>query len=193
MEKRSNKFLWIPVLIFSLEYLGIVGYYWLWGGHLGDASLTISRFVGLNTWSSLLFCAGNLAIAVMLFYYIIVHAKINNFLWKLLMIFFIICFVALSISPHVPDESMPAKIHCFFAGAMFIIMTVISIFTALTTKQKLTSLICLFYIMYGVFFLVCDLFRIDFFMRGILWYESAYIFAFFAVLINSNRLKEQID
>ena len=188
-EERSNRLLWISLAIFALEYLGIIGYYWIFGGHMGDSSLTISRFVGLNPLSSIIFCVCNVAIAVMLVYYTLTNARMRGFVWRFLMMAFLVTFIALSISPHVPDESAGAQIHIFFAGAMFVAMALIGIYTIVVTQERPTSILSVLFIIYGLFFIICDIFKFDFFMSGVLWYESAYLFAFFAVLINSNRLE----
>ena len=181
--KPNKKLLIFSLLIFILEFIGLVGWYWLFDGRAGDATLTISRYVGLNWWSSIVFCLCNLAIASMLIYYLVEHAKQRGFLWRFLMYAFVISFMALSISPHVPDESMPAKIHCFFAGVMFVTMALIGILTFVKSQHIATTIYAIVFTAFSVYFCFSDVLRIPEFMNLIFWFESAYIFAFFGLLI----------
>lgn len=190
-KKHSNALLWISVLLFTAEFAFIVGHYWFFGGHLGDSSLTISRFVGLQTWSSLLFCCYNVVIASMLFYWLLEKSKDTGFLWRFLMSAFIVTFLALSISPHMPDEGASSKVHCFFAGAMFVAMTLIGLYKLLKSKQKADTLVSFLFVAFGIFFIIVDMAKPDWFVQSILWYETGYLYAFFATLLFTNRLQEK--
>lgn len=181
--KRHNSLLLISILIFILEYVGLVGWYWLFDGRAGDASLTISRYVGLNWWSSLIFCGGNLAIIIMLVYHLLTRSKSRGFLWRMLMYVFVIAFMALSISPHVPNESMPATIHKFFAGVMFVTMALTGAVTLARTRCKSTLIYALLFVIFSIYFCISDVLRVPYFMDIIFWLESAYIFAFFGLLL----------
>ena len=186
MKKHKNLLL-ISLLIFVAEYIGLIGWYWLFDGRAGDATLTISRYVGLNWWSSLIFCAGNMAIIVMVVYYLLTRAKERGALWRMLMYVFVIAFMALSISPHVPDESMPAVIHKFFAGVMFVDIALISLLSIAKAQRKSTLIFAVFFTIYSVYFCISDVLRVPYFMDLILWFESAYLYAFFALLILTER------
>lgn len=186
-HKHSNKLLWISTAIFAVEYLAIIGYNWLLGGHLGDASLTISRFVGLNIWSIAIFCILNIAICILVVCHLVANTGSKSFVWRFLMYGFVIAFMALSISPHLQDEGISSDIHKFFAGTMFVIMALVGILTMATTKKRWLLVFGTLFVIYGIFFIVCDLMRVDFFMNNILWFESAYLFAFFGLLLGSSR------
>ncbi len=188
-KARSNRLLWISTAIFSLEAILIIGYNWLFDEYLGNASLTISRYVGLNAWSIFTFCALNISICVMLVCYLITNAGIRSFIWRFLMYGFVLTFMALSIAPHLPEDCASSDIHRFFAGAMFAIMSLIGIVTVAITRSRGILVFGTLFIVYGIFFIFCDLLRIDFFMQNILWFETAYLFSFFGLLLSSNRLK----
>ena len=189
MNKRSNLLLWMSLLLFGLSCLVIVGYNWLFGGYFGNSSLTISIYVGLQIWSILLFCVINIGIAIMLLNYILTHAYIRSFLWRLLMIAFIAAFIGLSVAAKTPENDMMTATHQFFSHSLFFIIALISLYTVLIAKDKLSRLMAILLVCYSVFFITCYLLRADFLMNGILWYESAFIFAFFMLVIVSNRLQ----
>ena len=189
LNKRSNKLLWIALLVFGLSCLIIIGYYWLLGGYFANSSLTISIFVGLQLWSVLLFCAVNIVIAIMILSYILTHAKIRSFLWRFLMIAFVIAYIGLSVSAKTPDNEMMTATHQFFSHSLFLIISLITLYTILVAKDKLTRLVATIIACYAVFFITSYLSRADYLMNGILWYESAFIVAFFVLVITSNRLK----
>lgn len=181
-KPRKNLFL-IALAIFLLEYIGIIGSYWLFGGRMGDASLTISRYVGLSPWSCAVFCACNLAIAILVICHLIFRCAKRGFLWRLLMYIFAAVFLALSVSPHLPDEGMSSAIHCFFAGVMFVDMALIGLYTLFATQRKALMCYAMLFLIFAVFFIICDVARVDWFMNGIFWYESAYLFAFFGLTL----------
>ena len=149
---------------------------------MGDASLTISRYVGLNPLTCGIFFVFNLAITVLVLCHLATTCK-RGFIWRLLMYVFALAFLALSVSPHLPDESMPADIHRFFAGVMFVTMALVGLYTLLATQRKGLLIYALLFVIFALFFIICDAARIDWFMTGIFWYESAYIFAFFGLVL----------
>jgi len=181
-KPRKNLFL-IALLIFLVEYLGICGYWWIFGGHMGDASLTISRYVGLSPLTCAIFLACNLAISVLVICHLIFASNKRGFLWRFLMYIFVGAFLALSISPHLPDEGMSSTIHRGFAGVMFVVMALIGLYTLFATQRKALMCYAMLFLIFAVFFIICDAARVDWFMNGIFWYESAYIFAFFGLTL----------
>lgn len=182
-HKKPNKLLLISFVIFIIEYVGLIGWYWFFDGRAGDASLTISRYVGLNWWSSLIFCACNLAIVVLIVNYLLAYTRERGWLWRKLMYIFVIAFMALSISPHLPDESMPADIHRFFAGVMFVAMALIGLLSMMKAQRKTTAIFTLLFTAFSIYFCISDVLRVPYFMDLIFWFESAYIFAFFGILM----------
>ena len=189
LNKRSNILLWISLLLFALTCLIIIGCYWLFGGYSGNSSLTISIYVGLQLWSILVFCTVNIVIAIMLLNYILTNAKIRSFCWRALMIAFTIAYIGLSVAAKTPNNDMMVATHQFFSHSLFVIISLIALYTVLTAKDKLTRLIAILVVCYAVFFITCYLLKADFFMGGILWYESSFILSFFILIIVSNRLQ----
>ena len=185
---KSSLLLWLSLLIFTFETVGIITYYWL-NGYSGVTNLTISKFVGLNLWSSLIFGAGNALIVILMLYYLSAHARIKNSLWHLLMVLYLASFVALSIFPHVPEPGTLSEIHQFFSAAMFILMLLLGVLSLIIAKHKSGTIIATLFTTFSVYFIISYILRPDYFMGNILWFESAYIYAFFALLISSNSKK----
>ena len=185
--RKTNLLLWLSLLIFTLEAAGIVGYYWLSGGYFGDSSLTISRFVGLDTWSSLVFAGCNTIIVILMLYYMTTNVRVKNFAWRFLMVAYIASFVALSIFPHSVNGGTVAEIHQFFSAAMFLLMFLLGMTSLIIAKNKASTIIGTLFTTFSIFFIVCYIIRPDFFMQNILWFETEYIYAFFAAIISSNN------
>lgn len=183
VAKPRRHLLLIAFMLFVLEFIGIIGYYWLFGGHEGDTTLTISRYVGLNPLSCAAFCACNFVVAVLIVWHLATHEKLHGMGWRFLIYAFVVSFLALSVSPHLPEGGMSTDIHLFFAGSMFTIMALTGLFDIIATKRKSTLIVALLFLVYAVFFIICDLFRVSWFMDNILIYESAYIFAYFVLLL----------
>ena len=190
VEKRSNKLLWISLSIFGLTYLGIIGYYWLFGGHLGDSQLTISAYVGLAPWSAMLFCATNIAVAVLLVVYIYTNSSFRKSLWRMMMLAFVVAFIGLSIAPRTPFSSEVVPIHQFFSHSMFIIIALLALYTAVSAKDGTARTVATLVTVYSAFFIACYILNAPFLHAGILWFESAFVYSFFALVISSNRLEK---
>ena len=186
-EKPRKNLFFIALLIFIAEFLGIMGYYWIFDGRAGDASLTISRYVGLNPWSCAVFLVCNLAISILVVYHLITTCAKRGFIWRFLMYIFAMAFLALSVSPHLPDEGMSSTIHRFFAGVMFVDMALVGVVTMSRAERKFMMLYSMLFVIYAIFFCVCDVMRMQWFLDGIFWYESAYIFAFFGLTLPEPR------
>ncbi len=180
--RKINLFL-IALIIFLVEYLGICGFWWIFGGYMGDASLTISRYVGLHPATCAIFCVCNLAITILVIWHLITACAKRGFLWRFLMYIFIGAFLALSICPHVPTEGMGSTVHRAFAGTMFVVMALIGLWTLFATQRKALLVYAMSFLIYAVFFCICDAARVEWFMNGIFWFESAYIFAFFGLTL----------
>lgn len=177
-------------MLFVLGYLTIIGYYWIFGGYFGNSSLTISIFVGLRPWSIVLFCAINIIVACLLVVYIKTQAKLDNRLWRFLMFAFIIAYVGLSIAAKTPDNTISTDLHHFFSKSLFLIITFSTILTIIIAEDSLTRFLASILSAYGIFFVVSYVLKSEIFMNNILWHESAYIYAFFALTLVANRMRK---
>ncbi len=189
--RKSNILLWLTLAIFSLETLVIVGYYWLFGGYFGVASLTISRFVGLNPASVVGFGVGNTLIVILLLYYLSTHARIKHWLWHLLMIGFTGCLMVLSIFPHLANNVAVAQVHQIFAAIMFVIMALIGIISLMMAQRKTVIIYATLFATFSIYFILSYILQPDYFTQNILWFEANYILAFFGLTICLNSEKSQ--
>ena len=177
--------------IFTAEVLAIVGYYWLACGYAGNVSLTISRYVGLNTWSSILFLIGNLAIIALSAIYM-VNSGARKFSWRFLVSAYMISFLALSICPHIPNGDQIIYIHRFFAAAMFISLCLLSLATIDVAKNKLARIFCLSYALYGFHFIIAYANHLPYLMNSILIWEAAFVYgSFIVLLLGGSKNKER--
>ena len=187
IEKRGNRLLWISLLLFALVYVVIIGYYWFFGGYFGDSHLTISAYVGLRPWSAMLFCLTNITVAVLLVAYIYAGALSQKFLWRLLMMAFVVAFIGLSIAPRTPFASDSTPVHQFFSHSMFIIIALLALYAAIVSRSAPARWVATLVALYSLFFIVCYILNAPFLRNGILWFESAFVYSFFALIISSNH------
>ncbi len=189
--KKSNVLLWLALAIFLFETLVIVGYYWLFGGYFGVASLTISRFVGLGLASALDFGIGNTLIVILLLYYLSTHARIKYWLWHLLMVGFTGCLMALSIFPHLANDFAVARVHQIFAAIMFVVMALAGIVSLIIAQHKSAIILATLFVTFSIYFILSYISRPDYFTQNILFFETSYILAFFGLTICANSKKSQ--
>lgn len=189
--KKSNVLLWLALAIFLFETLVIVGYYWLFGGYFGVASLTISRFVGLGLASALGFGIGNTLIVILLLYYLSTHARIKYWLWHLLMVGFTGCLMALSIFPHLANDFAVARVHQIFAAIMFVVMALVGIVSLIIAQHKSAIILATLFVTFSIYFILSYISRPDYFTQNILFFETSYILAFFGLTICANSKQSQ--
>lgn len=175
-----KKLLWTTLVLFTFETIAIIGANWV-TGYLGDGTLTLSRYIGLNLWSIIAFGVINFSIIILLTIYA-TKQKLGIFL---LMMFFNICYLTISLCPHVPYESPVVSIHQIFAIALFIIMLLIGVLLY-NNSSKLPRLLTGIFILFGLHFFFAYANHLPYFMNGILYWEIAYIYLFFIALLANN-------
>lgn len=176
-----KKILWLIFAIFTLELLGIVGYYWIFQGYAGNTELTVSRYIGLSPVSSAIFLIGNLVIIVLAMIYML-ESGIKSTLWRILIGVFAVCFLMLSICPHVPDNAQIIFIHRFFAGGLFVSLLILAMVTTSLTDSKLAKAFCFFYIVYGACYFTTYLSYLPNYSPYSLIIETLYIYGGLTIL-----------
>ena len=106
-------------------------------------------YVGLNLWSCIAFGVVNLAIIVLFSVYAVQQKKLIH---NLLGLLFCLCYLILSICPHLPNESPMVTIHQVFAITLFVIMLLYGI-SLYNKNAKLPRLVCGIFILYGLHFI----------------------------------------
>lgn len=202
-------------LIFALSQLIILGYQWITNGYAGNLTLTVSRYVGLELWTSVLFAIFNLAIIIIMLRYYFSLWKSRSLFWLILGCLQALGFFLLSIFPanvfmESPVRETVVNIHEFSARLMFISMFVMAFETLrlsypnhLKFLQKfklfkspskmsfpgITTKISLFFIFYGLIYLFTYLTKFDLIWSRVLILETGYIYAFIAFLLLTRKIK----
>ena len=186
----------IAPVIFAFSQVIILGYNWTLGGHFGDLKLTISRYVGLNLWTCILFAIYNLMIAfLMLRYYLYAYKNLSK-IWLVLGIVQLVGFVGLSFLPHV-EFPICAKLfiviaHIFLARMMFFAMfgmglERLRLACKSDNRNKYAAKICLAFLIYGIIYVTGYSLNLDFLWNTMLLWETGYIYAFMAMLILTRK------
>ena len=201
-------------LLFALSQIIILGFQWLIKDRAGDLTLTVSRYVGLELWTSILFAIFNFVIIVIMFRYYLSLWKSRSLLWLILGIFQVIGFAILSLSPQnafldEPYLTITSHIHDVGSHMMFIAMFAMAFETLrlcypnhLKFLQKfrlfkcpkkvsfpsITPKISVFFILYGFFYLYVYITRWDVIWSRVLILETGYIYAFMAFLILTRKI-----
>ena len=184
-----KKLIWISLAIFTTELLGIVGFYWLHEGYLGNTQLTISRYVGLNSWSIIVFLICNLAIIALATVYM-VNSGIKKFSWRFLLGMYILCFLILSLCPHTPDDNQMTFIHRFFSAGLFVALALLGFVTTGLTNNKLARGFCYLFVLYGFHFIIAHANQLPYHMNNVLIWETIYVYGGFAVMLIAKPQKK---
>lgn len=213
--KSEGLALGLTPLLFAISQLIILGYQWIINGRAGDLTLTISRYVGLELWTSILFAAFNLVIIIIMLRYYLSLKNQRSALWVIFGCFQVLGFFLLSIFPHNifmegSAREIVVNLHEFSARLMFISMFAMAIETlrlshpnhlkflqkfALTRSPKnlsfpsTTTKVSVFFIIYGLIYLVVYATKWDVIWSRVLILETGYIYAFMAFLLLTRKIK----
>ncbi len=189
--KRSlnPRLIWAVLLIFvGTEMLAVV-----FNGILADNFVwnrSISRYVGLGMWSSILFALGNFVVA----------ALVGQYLWKVgevwkmprgfyyLIILTVVGLLGLSFCPlGIADRgaelSMVSTLHQIFSRLMFLMMLVIAVFLAFSrhTNEGM-RVYCMMFVAYGITCAIGSVGMMAWFDNAVLIWETLF-FVLFMLLI----------
>ena len=213
---RLKKILNSPVLalgltplIFAISQIIILGFYWLNKGYAGDFTITVSRYVGLELWSSILFAICNLAIIIIMFRYYLYLRPSRSKLWFIFGCLQVAGFSLLSIFPAnafmpSPVREVVVNIHEVSARVMFASMLLMAAETLRFTfpnhlkflqKLSLTKFpkniiflktatpACIAFIALGCLYLSAFFFKSPLYENFVLITETSYIYGFIAFLL----------
>lgn len=181
-------------MIFAFSQVIILGYYWIIEGYFGNLTLTISRYVGLELWSSILFCVCNIIIAVLLLRYFISVRKRFSIIWFLLSLVEVVGFLGLSFFPHIGFGSEEtrlifADIHITFARMMFIAMFCMGLerLRIAVLKDNIATKATLAFLAYGLIYVIGYMAKWNVLWESMLIWETGYIYVFMAMLVLTRR------
>ncbi len=177
-------------VIFALSQIIILGYYWFFGGYAGNLNLTISKYVGLELWSSIFFAVCNLFIVILMLRYYLVTWKKLSVIWLILSLIQTIGFIGLSICPHntFMDEGareIVNNVHIFMARIMFLAMfgMMLERLRLHGLKNSISTKACLAFLGYSLIYIISYASGWHVLWDMVLIWESGYIYAFMGTLI----------
>ena len=179
-------------IIFGLSQVVILGYYWFFGGYAGKLNLTISKYVGLELWSSVFFAICNLLIVILMLRYYLVTWKKLSVIWLILSLIQTIGFIGLSICPHNAFMSDGTRetintIHILMARMMFLAMfgMMLERLRLNGLKNSVSAKACLAFLGYSLIYIISYVSSWNILWDMVLIWESGYIYAFMGALILS--------
>lgn len=171
----------------------------LWG-HGFHLEYSISRYVGLEAWSAILFALGNLVVAGYLssyLYYLAENWQLPRwFNW--LVVIMAATLIILSVCPvgyfdPAPGmKSMPTWAHEISSRTMFLVMLLVMVVLMLCGRaQAGTRRYALIFATFGVIYVCAYLVRAEWFMDLLLIFESSYLLGFMALCLMCRSKDEQ--
>lgn len=185
-----------PILLIYTAYLLVLLLpRWLFAGYLGDFTLTISRYVGLELWSSLLFLFCNIAITVLLVLAML-RTGCRNFLWWSCGVVAMLGLLGLSLCPHgvvghsdylalfgLPGSAVADvnNLHQWFASITFTALALMGLITFLLSRRR-PNWPALIFTIYAIIYIICYVNHLPFFTQIEFIWESLYFYLFFISL-----------
>lgn len=161
------------------------------GGHGWDASRSISRYVGMETWGALIFALGNFAVAALLGRYLWNMGE----KWKMPRVYYYAVFVMgvalvwLSMCPigYFDNDngiSLISYLHEIASRTMFVAMAVI--FFIIMLNERCCKVLRWGAIVYLVYAAICTsgyFLRAGWFVPEFLFFEASYLVSFAIILL----------
>lgn len=193
----NKKLMWFALGIFlTTSVLAVAINSWAMVGLRFD--YTISRYVGLATWSAMVFAVGNFVVAgVMLKYLYSVAGTWEMPRWAYwLIVVMLMALIGLSVCPigyfdpvgAKYGTSAPSLIHGICSRTMFcsmLVMVVVVALSALTSRW--TRIFAVIFVVYGVFCLYGYFSKEKWFENAVLVFESLYLVGFMVMCLGLKR------
>lgn len=160
-------------------------------GHGFHLEYSISHYVGLETWSAVMFTIGNFFVA----------AFFGTYLWRLgeawgmprvfyyLIVIMVVGLLALSFCPsgyfdvEGGSKNLITWIHEISSRTMFIAMMLMAALIAMWKKaSRLAHAICVSYVVYAIICIIGYFTQGEWFLQGLMIYETVYLAAFMIML-----------
>lgn len=186
--KKNCGYILQGLLVFTLMLIGVIAVYVVRDGgfHL---EYSISRYVGREWWSAIIFALCNFAVMVLIWKYIVREWEKYGKVWVVLMMLVTICFIGLSFCPiglfdaTYGDYGVVSILHQIFARGMFMVMAVATAVEGWKRRgEKWQPLVCVAYVLYAVGCAVASATTQVFWDLNFVL-ETAYIYAFYAILM----------
>ncbi len=182
----------ISLLTYILATIIIVGGHSLLGNYGFYLDHTISRYIGLGIWSSILFLAVSIFIFINIMKYL-KHLKttykMGNFWWAIAIIT-MVSLLGVGLCPlgffdqTYGDFGLVSILHRISSSMMFCFSIVlVFLMTLKFHTEKPFFISSLLYIICGLAFIVCYMLNLSLFMNIIFIFESAFLAFFYIVLL----------
>lgn len=202
ITKAQKKLMLMAIGIFLFTslmaiFINSLRHGWHWG-------YSISRYVGLEAWSAVLFALGNVLVAGLFGKYLYAVSETWQmprwFYWVIVII--AVALIGLSACPigffdlpgTVYASSVPSRIHKLCSRLMFACMLLIAFVLQLQgVVQSRIKLWCAIFVVYGVFCTTAYLLEWSWFFQRMLVFEGTYILGFMVLCwrLQGNQITQE--
>lgn len=200
LEEPKRWRLLVALLVFvTTSVLGVVVNSFCFGKGL-HLDWSVSRYVGSEVWSAIIFALGNVVVSAMMGKYLWQIGR----MWKMPRVYYyfallmLVGLIMLSVFPIGffdvgGQKSIQSYIHEVSSRTMFLMMLFIAGMLILKRgATKSTRIWAMLYVAYGVFCVVGYLTAAGWFWPGLLIYESVYVAAFPLLLMTCRVRAERV-
>lgn len=161
--------------IYMLTIVIVIISSWLSKLYLFNLSLTVSLYVGVRQWTSVIYFIGATIIGVLVFSYVL-KTKMNTI--KSIVYFMIITsIVGCAWFPCNSSRSvLTTTVHNYFSYALIILVTISLVLMTIFARNKKQKVFAICGILYSTFFIVAFAFGFHAFQSTVLVWENIFIF-----------------
>ncbi len=191
----------ISLLIYALATLIIVGGHSFLENYGFHLNYTISRYIGLNTWSAILF----LITSIFVFINIIKYLKYLKTTFKMGTVWWVIAIIMMAsllcvglfpigyFDEVYGDFGLVSILHRITSSTMFCISVLLVFLTALKFRtEKLLFFTGIMYAIYGLTFITLYALSVPILVNNIFIFESAFL-VFFHIVLLLKQTEKRLD
>lgn len=193
LKRTGQTEMWCALAIFAVcpTLAVVVNSLMGYGSH---PNYSISRYVGLETWSALMFALGNLVVAILMIYYLYRLGEkwrmARGYYW--LVVVLVIALLGLSACPigyfDLPGEAYASSslsiIHEVFSRMMFSVMLIlVAIFVLQNQASPRIRSLGVAFLVYGAICVTGYLLHAQWFEGALLFFEATYLLGFMLICL----------
>ncbi len=191
----------ISLLTYILITTIIVGGHSFLENYGFNLDYTISRYIGLKTWSAVLFFATSIFIFINIMKYLEFLKKTfkMNTVWWTIAIITMVSLLGVGLCPIgyfdevYGDFGFVSIVHRITSSMMFCFSIILVLLMALKFHtEKPFFLLSLLYAFYGLTFITLYMLNVQLFVQNIFIFEATFL-AFFYIILLSKRIEDRLD
>lgn len=190
IHSNNLNYILAAAIIYCMVVLFVICANWMTGSHVFDYHLTVSLYVGLHVWSSILYGVAAAIICILIVIHVLsIQTKIIQKFVYFLIVFGIMGCAMFSCAPS--RNRISTVIHNYFSYALILTITFSLILMMLFSQTMRKRIFALAGVVFASVFIFCFGKGVPIFLELLLLWENIFIFVLLIeLMLESNQRSE---